>query len=207
MSLCSSGTYILRCFWQAANENLPPNVIKQLAKELKNLNETPPEGIKVIVNDDDFSTIYADIEGPGRSQPWTALFLTASSFWYHGWRVVYVSEHCSWNSIREWYFPHEVVIISWLPSVTAQRYAFYTRYKTVPVYCMTFLIKKWNVCIIPAPHFYRLLHDKNLSPKYCNKWWNLCEHTQKGLESKSWFAACSYCKLSIWCLSTTRWLS
>ncbi|TKY46379.1 Ubiquitin-conjugating enzyme E2 22 [Spatholobus suberectus] len=49
---------------QATNENLPPNVIKQLAKELKNLDESPPEGIKVVVNDDDFSTIYADIEGP-----------------------------------------------------------------------------------------------------------------------------------------------
>ncbi|XP_020109793.1 ubiquitin-conjugating enzyme E2 22-like isoform X1 [Ananas comosus] len=48
----------------ATNENLPPNVIKQLAKELKNLDETPPEGIKVVVNGDDFSTIYADIEGP-----------------------------------------------------------------------------------------------------------------------------------------------
>ncbi|XP_072970019.1 ubiquitin-conjugating enzyme E2 22-like [Typha angustifolia] len=48
----------------ATNENLPPNVIKQLAKELKNLDETPPEGIKVVVNDDDFSIIYADIEGP-----------------------------------------------------------------------------------------------------------------------------------------------
>ncbi|KAJ8449726.1 hypothetical protein Cgig2_001382 [Carnegiea gigantea] len=48
----------------ATNENLPPNVIKQLAKELKNLDETPPEGIKVGVNDDDFTTIYADIEGP-----------------------------------------------------------------------------------------------------------------------------------------------
>ncbi|XP_038984710.1 ubiquitin-conjugating enzyme E2 22-like [Phoenix dactylifera] len=48
----------------ATNENLPPNVIKQLAKELKNLDETPPEGIKVLVNDDDFSTIFADIEGP-----------------------------------------------------------------------------------------------------------------------------------------------
>ena len=51
--------------FQATNENLPPNVIKQLAKELKNLDESPPEGIKVVVNDDDFSTIYADIEGPG----------------------------------------------------------------------------------------------------------------------------------------------
>lgn len=50
---------------QATNENLPPNVIKQLVRELKNLDETPPLGIKVGVNDDDFSTIYADIEGPG----------------------------------------------------------------------------------------------------------------------------------------------
>lgn len=48
----------------ATNENLPPNVIKQLAKELKNLDETPPEGIRVVLNDDDFSIIYADIEGP-----------------------------------------------------------------------------------------------------------------------------------------------
>lgn len=48
----------------ATNENFPPNVIKQLAKELKNLNETPPEGIKVGVNDDNFSIIFADIDGP-----------------------------------------------------------------------------------------------------------------------------------------------
>lgn len=46
------------------NQILPPSVIKQLARELKSLNETPPEGIKVIVNDDNFSTIFADIEGP-----------------------------------------------------------------------------------------------------------------------------------------------
>lgn len=54
------------CLWfQATNENLPPNVIKQLAKELKHLDESPPEGINVGVNDDDFSTIFADIDGPG----------------------------------------------------------------------------------------------------------------------------------------------
>jgi hypothetical protein len=50
---------------KATNENLPPNVIRQLAKELKNLNESPAEGINVTVNDDDFTTIFADIEGPG----------------------------------------------------------------------------------------------------------------------------------------------
>ncbi|KAL6603108.1 hypothetical protein ACP70R_043469 [Stipagrostis hirtigluma subsp. patula] len=49
---------------KATNENLPPNVIRQLAKELKNLDDSPPEGIKVIVNDDDFTTIFADIDGP-----------------------------------------------------------------------------------------------------------------------------------------------
>ncbi|XP_020102313.1 ubiquitin-conjugating enzyme E2 22-like isoform X2 [Ananas comosus] len=58
----------------ATNENLPPNVIKQLAKELKNLDETPPEGIKVIVNDDDFSTIFADIEGPAGTPYENGLF-------------------------------------------------------------------------------------------------------------------------------------
>ena len=53
-------------FMKATNENLPPNVIRQLAKELKNLDQSPPEGIKVIVNDDDFTSICADIEGPGK---------------------------------------------------------------------------------------------------------------------------------------------
>ena len=51
---------------KATNENLPPNVIRQLAKELKNLDDSPPEGIKVILNDEDFTNICADIEGPGK---------------------------------------------------------------------------------------------------------------------------------------------
>ncbi|PON52432.1 Ubiquitin-fold modifier-conjugating enzyme [Parasponia andersonii] len=63
----------------ATNENLPPNVIKQLAKELKNLDESPPEGIKVGVNDDDFSIIYADIEGPG-----IVLYLAAGTPYENG---------------------------------------------------------------------------------------------------------------------------
>ncbi|GAV88445.1 UQ_con domain-containing protein [Cephalotus follicularis] len=58
----------------ATNENLPPNVIKQLAKELKNLDESPPEGIKVGVNDEDFSIIYADIEGPAGTPYETGVF-------------------------------------------------------------------------------------------------------------------------------------
>lgn len=52
-------------FWQARNETLQPNVVRQLAKELKALDETPPEGIKVIVNDEDLTVIFAEIDGPG----------------------------------------------------------------------------------------------------------------------------------------------
>lgn len=46
-------------------------------KELKNLDETPPEGIKVGVNDDNFSIIYADIEGPGTCL-WPSVFSSDS---------------------------------------------------------------------------------------------------------------------------------
>lgn len=48
----------------AENENLPPKVMKELAREIKSLDEAPPAGIKVIVNDDSFSIIFAEIEGP-----------------------------------------------------------------------------------------------------------------------------------------------
>eukprot|EP00246_Nothoceros_aenigmaticus_P005987 TRINITY_DN1863_c0_g1_i1.p1 TRINITY_DN1863_c0_g1~~TRINITY_DN1863_c0_g1_i1.p1 ORF type:complete len:249 (-),score=51.47 TRINITY_DN1863_c0_g1_i1:267-1013(-) len=48
----------------ATNENLPPKVIRELARELKSLDESPPEDIRVLVNDDNFSNICADIEGP-----------------------------------------------------------------------------------------------------------------------------------------------
>uniref|UniRef100_A0A453NJB2 UBC core domain-containing protein n=1 Tax=Aegilops tauschii subsp. strangulata TaxID=200361 RepID=A0A453NJB2_AEGTS len=63
--LRSQNKAICRLASMATNENLPPNVIRQLAKELKNLDQSPPEGIRVIVNDDDFTSICADIDGPG----------------------------------------------------------------------------------------------------------------------------------------------
>ncbi|KAB5538569.1 hypothetical protein DKX38_016102 [Salix brachista] len=49
----------------ATYEDLPPSMIKKLAKELKNLDKSMPKGISVGVNDDDFSVSEADIEVPG----------------------------------------------------------------------------------------------------------------------------------------------
>ena len=43
--------------------------------------------------------------------------------------------------------------------------------------------------------FHRLLPNQNISSKHCDKWWNLCQHTEEGLESKSWTKTCSDCKL------------
>ncbi|KAI3764739.1 hypothetical protein L2E82_14752 [Cichorium intybus] len=56
----------------ATNENLPPNVIKQLAKELRNLNETPPEGIILLLRDSlskpNISDGFVDNLAPGDNQ-------------------------------------------------------------------------------------------------------------------------------------------
>jgi ubiquitin-conjugating enzyme E2 S len=48
----------------AANENLSPKVMKELARELKSLDEAPPEGIRVIVNEENLANIHAEIDGP-----------------------------------------------------------------------------------------------------------------------------------------------
>lgn len=45
-------------------ENLHPQIIKQVSKELTSLTNDPPEGIKVFVNEQDITDIQATIEGP-----------------------------------------------------------------------------------------------------------------------------------------------
>ena len=48
-----------------SSENLSPQVIGRLIKELRKLTRKPPEGIKFIPNDDDkIGEIHAEIEGP-----------------------------------------------------------------------------------------------------------------------------------------------
>ena len=46
-------------------ENLPPQVIRRVTKEVMGLAEDPPEGIKVYLNEEDITDIQATIEGPG----------------------------------------------------------------------------------------------------------------------------------------------
>lgn len=46
-------------------ENLPPQIIRKVSKEVLELAEEPPEGIKVFVNEEDITDIQATIEGPG----------------------------------------------------------------------------------------------------------------------------------------------
>ncbi|XP_029658042.1 ubiquitin-conjugating enzyme E2 S [Octopus sinensis] len=45
-------------------ENLSPQVIRQVAKELADLSSNPPEGVKVFPNEEDITDIQARIEGP-----------------------------------------------------------------------------------------------------------------------------------------------
>ncbi|XP_073298201.1 ubiquitin-conjugating enzyme E2 22-like isoform X1 [Primulina huaijiensis] len=105
----------------ATNENLPPNVIKQLAKELKNLDETPPEGIKVGVNDDNFSVICADIEGPAETPYENGVF-----------RMKLVLSHDFPQSPPKGYFLTKI---------------FHPNIATNGEICVNALKKDWNPCL------------------------------------------------------------
>lgn len=46
-------------------ENLSPQVIRGVSKELADLVTNAPEGIRVITNEEDITDIQAIIDGPG----------------------------------------------------------------------------------------------------------------------------------------------
>lgn len=48
-------------------ENLCPQVLRRVTKEVLELASEPPEGIKVYVNEEDLTDIQASIEGPGKT--------------------------------------------------------------------------------------------------------------------------------------------
>jgi len=45
-------------------ENLCPQIIRQVTKELMELQKEPPEGVRVFINEDDITDIHATIDGP-----------------------------------------------------------------------------------------------------------------------------------------------
>lgn len=49
-----------------SNENVSPQVIRRVTKEVMELTESPPEGIKVFINEEDITDIQATITGPGK---------------------------------------------------------------------------------------------------------------------------------------------
>lgn len=46
-------------------ENVSPQILRQVTKELMDLQKDPPEGIKVTINEDDITDIQAAVDGPG----------------------------------------------------------------------------------------------------------------------------------------------
>jgi ubiquitin-conjugating enzyme E2 S len=60
-------SWIAHLSLQAANENLSPKVLRELAREIKSLDTEPPEGIRIIINEDNFASVQAEIDGPGET--------------------------------------------------------------------------------------------------------------------------------------------
>ena len=46
-------------------ENLHPQTVRQVLREMTELSQSPPEGVKVFLNEEDITDIQASIEGPG----------------------------------------------------------------------------------------------------------------------------------------------
>ena len=60
--------FLFHIFFQCSTsnvENLSPQVIRQIAREISDLSKEPPEGIKIFPNEADITDIRASIEGPG----------------------------------------------------------------------------------------------------------------------------------------------
>ena len=53
--------------FQSNVENLSPQVIRSVSKELADLVTDAPEGIRVITNEEDITDIQAVIDGPGNT--------------------------------------------------------------------------------------------------------------------------------------------
>ena len=51
---------------QSNVENMSPQIIRQVTKELVDLQKNPPEGIKVFMNEEDVTDIQAAVDGPGK---------------------------------------------------------------------------------------------------------------------------------------------
>lgn len=53
-------------FVQSSNvENLSPQIIRQVVREMHEIHTNSPEGIKVQINESDVTDIQAVLEGPG----------------------------------------------------------------------------------------------------------------------------------------------
>jgi len=46
-------------------ENLSPQIIRQVMREVQEMQKCPPEGVRVCLNENDISDIQASIDGPG----------------------------------------------------------------------------------------------------------------------------------------------
>jgi ubiquitin-conjugating enzyme E2 S len=60
-------------------ENVSPQVVRRVTKEVMELAESPPEGIKVFINEEDITDIQATITGPGKNNNKLGCF----NIWWH----------------------------------------------------------------------------------------------------------------------------
>ena len=71
---------------QSNVENLSPQVIRSVSKELADLVTDAPEGIRIITNEEDITDIQAVIDGPGKTY---SIYIQIIIFWFQNIFTIY----------------------------------------------------------------------------------------------------------------------
>jgi hypothetical protein len=86
-------------FQQSSHENLSPQVIMKVGREIQKLAKKPLEGIRYIpLDEDSMAEIHCEIAGPGIFLRDPCHFRACSDL---------SRQFCSWYALRRWFFQDE----------------------------------------------------------------------------------------------------
>lgn len=82
-------------------ENLPPQVLRLVYKEVSALAADPPEGIKIYPSEEDITELHTAIEGPGKKCIFLSFFIKDMAYISY-LRFVFPFLHNRRNSLCRW---------------------------------------------------------------------------------------------------------
>lgn len=144
------------CVQNSNVENLPPQVLRLVYKEVSALAADPPEGIKIYPSEEDITELHTAIEGPGRN--------------YLSWCALLNVNICTWGEYRkDWHFCVFLYVVNRRDPICRRS-----------VQNALGLGQRFSCCTTQG-----LFPDQDFSSKCWTQGWDLCQCTEKGLEGRA----------------------